>query len=334
MTGGIVHGGGLAAAARQFGGSPADWLDLSTGINPNPCATSALPSDVWHRLPDSDLYDSAREAASVYYGSGSILPLPTPGTQAVIQLLPRLAGGEGRVAIVSPTFGEYARVFAANGFAVDTVGTVGEIGGSYAAAVVVNPNNPDGRTWGRDELVGLHDRLHAEGGLLIVDEAFGDVLPELSLAGQVAAMPGLVVLRSFGKFFGLAGLRLGFVIAWDDLLDRLGDWLGPWAVSGPALAIAANLFKRDTDTVRNRIFERKAALDAVLTDARLLPVGGTPLFSLVETADAQALWRHLAQDHILVRRFDYRDTWLRIGLAPDAAGDQRLAAALADFRGK
>jgi cobalamin biosynthesis protein CobC len=333
VTGGIVHGGGLAAAARRFGGSPADWLDLSTGINPVPCETPALPSNVWHRLPDSDLFDAARQAAAAYYGSGSILPLATPGTQAVIQLLPRLAGSTGRVAIVSPTFGEYARVFSANGFAVDVVGSIADIGSGYAAAVVVNPNNPDGRCWCRDDLAALHDRLQADGGLLVVDEAFGDVLPEMSVAGQVSAMPGLVVLRSFGKFFGLAGLRLGFVIAGQDLLDSLADWLGPWAVSGPALAIAADLFRSDTDAVRNRILGRKAALDVVLTNAGLATVGGTALFSLVETADAQTLWRHLAENHILVRRFDYKDNWLRVGLAPDETGDGWLAAALAGFRG-
>ncbi len=175
MSAPIVHGGGITAAAATFGGRPEDWLDLSTGINPCPVALPDIPARAWHRLPDRHLIDEARRAARDHYRSGEILPLPVPGTQSVIQLLPRLVeadrlvGGtdnsvavtdnrvavtdnrvavtDNRVAVVSPTYGEYARAFASAGFAVDAVDDIAAIGAGHRLAVVVNPNNPDGLIW-------------------------------------------------------------------------------------------------------------------------------------------------------------------------------------------
>ena len=257
MSAPIDHGGGVTAAAAAFGGRPQDWLDLSTGINPCPVALPEIPTSAWHRLPDSYLVDAARRAARDYYGSGDTLPLPVPGTQSVIQLLPRLlrqgspfavtddkiAMADDRIAVVSPTYGEYARAFASAGFAVDTVDDIAAIGDQHRLAVVVNPNNPDGRIWPAEALAALHDRMKSANGLLVVDEAFGDTDPALSVAARAQELPNLIIFRSFGKFFGLAGLRLGFAIAREDFLARFEDWLGPWAVSGPALSLAASLLR-------------------------------------------------------------------------------------------
>ena len=326
----IVHGGGIAAAARRFGGRPEDWLDLSTGINPIPAALPDVDAAAWHRLPDRHRQDAARAAAARYYGTSGALPFPVPGTQSVIQLLPRLVAPGRRAAVVSPTYGEYARVLENAGVAVDRIAGLDAVGAAHGLVVVVNPNNPDGRLFSREALLDLHRRVAGSGGLLVVDEAFGDMRPDAAVAPLAGDdMPGLVVFRSFGKFFGLAGLRLGFVIGETSLIDRIEDGLGPWAVSGPALTIAAGLMSSDTAAIRRSIEARKAALDAVLVGAGLAVVGGTGLFSLVDHADAAGLHEGLCRHHVLVRPFDYDARWLRFGLAPDAASDARLAAALA-----
>ena len=260
----IAHGGGIAAAAARFGGLPEDWLDLSTGINPNPFAVPAVDIAAWHRLPDRHRQDAARAAAARYYNTPKALPLPVPGTQSVIQLLPRFVASGRRAAVLVPTYGEYARVLGNAGIAVDSIDSLDGVTQAHGLVVVVNPNNPDGRLFSRAELLDLHTRVHANGGLLVVDEAFGDMRPDgciASLAGE--GMPGLLVFRSFGKFFGLAGLRLGFVIGETSLIDRIEDGLGPWAVSGPALTIATGLMSSDTAAIRRSIEARKAALDAV-----------------------------------------------------------------------
>ena len=328
MTAPIIHGGGITEAAARFGGAPDDWLDLSTGINPCPVALPEIDPRVWHRLPDRYLEDTARDAASRYYGAGGVMPLPVPGTQAVIQLLPRLVGARKRVAIFAPTYGEYARVLTGAGLAVDSIGSAEDLADGYSLAVVVNPNNPTGRLFAPEEILAMAETIKARGGLIVVDEAFGDLEPAASVARHVAAHDNLVVFRSFGKFFGLAGLRLGFVIAAPAIIDTFRDGLGPWAVSGPALAISAKLMQADTSSIRDRILERKAALDAVLRGAGLDIVGGTGLFALVESEGAYDLHVALCEVHILTRKFDYNPRWLRIGLAATAEGDRRLAEAL------
>ena len=331
MNAPIVHGGGITAAAAAFGGRLEDWLDLSTGINPNPVVLPEIPARVWHRLPDRHLIETAWHAARDHYRSGAILPLPVPGTQSVIQLLPRLVERGKKVAILSPTYGEYARAFSAAGFTVDAVGDIEDIGPEHGLAVVVNPNNPDGRIYAADRLEALHERLKAGGGFLVVDEAFGDTSPEASLAPRASGLSNLIIFRSFGKFFGLAGLRLGFAIARSDILARFEDWLGPWAVSGPALALAGSLLNSDVSAIARSVAERQAALHAVLAGAGLAIAGGTPLFTLVADARAGDIYTTLCRHHILVRRFDYAPDWLRFGLTPDAADDARLAAALRSF---
>jgi cobalamin biosynthetic protein CobC len=330
----IVHGGGIAAAAARFGGRPEDWLDLSTGINPIPAVLPDVDIAAWHRLPDRQRQDAARAAAARYYATPNALPLPVPGTQSVIQLLPGFVAAGRRAAVLSPTYGEYARVLENAGLKVDRITDFDAVSDAHGLVVVVNPNNPDGRLFSRATLLDLHARVVRTGGLLVVDEAFGDMGPETCLAPLAGdGAPGLLVFRSFGKFFGLAGLRLGFVVGETAVLDRIEDGLGPWAVSGPALTIATKLTASDTSAIRRSIDARKASLDATLSGGGLEIVGGTGLFSLVDHADAGAIHEGLCRHHILVRPFDYNPRWLRFGLTPDGAADARLATALADVIG-
>ena len=235
------------------------------------------------------------------------------------------------MAILSPTYGEYAHCFAAAGFRVDALGSLDDLRAEHGTLVVVNPNNPDGRRLSRAHLVALHGRMLAQQGHLHVDEAFGDCQPELSVADLAGRSAGLTVSRSFGKVFGLAGVRLGFVFALPDCLRAVEASLGPWAVSGPALHLARHLMTGDRLSLHEAIDQRRRGLQRVLDSAGLHLVGGTELFALVAHPDAARLFDHLANAHILVRKFDYAPDWLRIGLTPNQQEDERLERRLASF---
>jgi cobalamin biosynthetic protein CobC len=225
------HGGDLGRAITRFGGTPAGWIDLSTGINRLPWPVPDLPPEAWRALPTAAATAAAIAAARAAWDvPGGVLPLA--GAQAAIQLLPRLAP-PGRVGILAPTYNEFAAAFAAEGWRVEEAATPDRLAGCEAA-VVVNPNNPDGRRLEPAALVALAGTV----GLLVVDESFADPHPEVSLSGT--DLPeNLMVLRSFGKFHGLAGARLGFVLGARDRLAALARLAGPWPVSGPALALGA-----------------------------------------------------------------------------------------------
>jgi cobalamin biosynthesis protein CobC len=328
---GVFHGGGVAEAAAFYGRSADEWLDLSTGINPCPPPIPELQPSLWQRLPDKDVSIAARLAAAKYYGSGGILPIAAAGTQPLIRLLAGLAERAKRVAILAPTYGEYRAVFERAGFAVDDIADFDALSEAHGTVIVVNPNNPDGRTYSHGDLRALSLQMAAREAMLIVDEAFGDLVPDVSLAADVAHNPHLVVLRSFGKFFGLAGLRLSFAIAGKAYASALEEGLGPWPVSGPALSIATNLMSGDMATIRDGIATRHAALCNVLSKNGLKIVGGTDLFVLVSVPNAADFHAHLCRHAILTRKFSYRDDWLRIGLCADDGELQRLSAALQDW---
>lgn len=327
-----VHGGDIAGAEARFGVPEAGWLDLSTGINPFAYPVGELPPAVWQRLPDAGAETALREAAAAYYNA------PSPdqvvcaaGTQALIQWLPHLVP-LSKVAVVGPTYAEHARSWAATGHQVE-VGTEMNIAHDSRVVIVVNPNNPDGRRLDPDGLADLASWLAERDGLLVVDEAFGDVAPDLSVVPKVR--PGMVVLRSFGKFFGLAGLRLGFAIAEPALADGLRTLLGPWPVSGPAMAVG-RMALSDQDWIKEsrlRLAEQAAALDEVLTAAGMTIQGGTSLFRLVSAPRAWALYEHLARKGILVRPFPEWPRWLRFGLPAGDEDRDRLRQALADWPG-
>ena len=319
------HGGDLAAARKLFPAAPEPWLDLSTGINPRPYPVGPLEADLWHRLPGRDAIQALEVAAACADGAadpGSIVA--APGTQALIQLLPRVVPAR-RVGILGFTYGEHGRAWAAAGAEVTRVETIAALA-DCDVAVVVNPNNPDGRLLAPEQLLGLGQSP----GLLVVDEAFMDVVrPGASL---IPALPRrrTIVLRSFGKAYGLAGLRLGFAAASADLVDSIRDALGPWAVSGPAVAIGSAAL-RDAAWLGGtleRLEQDAAHLDMLLRRAGFTIAGGTALFRLAQSPDAPAWFERLARAGILTRPFAHRPDWLRFGLCGDEAAWDRLAAAL------
>jgi cobalamin biosynthesis protein CobC len=327
----IAHGGDLDAARLLFPGAPEPFIDLSTGINPYPYPIWPLWPDAFMRLPTCAAADRLAVVAAAAYGAptaGHVVP--APGTQI---LLPLIAGlvRPGRAAVLGPTYPEHVPAARLAGHEVEEVSDLAALRGADLA-VVVNPNNPDGRIVPREALLDCAHGLRA-GGLLLVDEAFMDVIPAgASLAGDVGR-GNIVVLRSFGKFYGLAGLRLGFALAALDIAVRLRDALGPWAVSGPALDIgAAALQDRQwAEATRAYLASAAARLDRLLAGGGLEVIGGTPLFRLVRTPAAKGLFEHLGSAGILVRRFAEHPTWLRFGLPAGTLGFQRLKTALEAF---
>lgn len=307
------HGGGLDAAAQKFGGKRCDWIDLSTGINPVSYPVGDVNHDAWTALPDhaaqSALIHAARDFWQVPDGAAV---LATPGASAPIAMIPRLRA-QGQVHISTPTYNEHAAAFAATGWTSTALITDAD------AQVIVHPNNPDG-------LVFTGPGLHAP--LRVIDESFCDIMPAASLIAE-AGQSGTLVLKSFGKFWGLAGLRLGFVIGDPELVAQLQQMLGPWPVAGPALEIGEKAL-RDQDwakQTRQRLTADAARLDTNMIAAGATLVGGTSLFRLYDVADATAWQTRLANHHIWSRVFPYNQRWLRLGLpAPDQWS--RIEAAL------
>ncbi len=328
---GIIHGGDLDGARAAFAGAPEPWVDLSTGINPWPYPLPAIPADAWARLPARSAEAALREAAAACYGApGEETVAAASGSQALIQLLPRLRA-PGTVAVLRPTYAEHAAGWAGAGHRVAEVASLDGVAADVI--VIVNPNNPDGRIVPRSDLLALADRQAAGGGWLVVDEAFADVTPEASVADE-AGRPGLVVLRSFGKFFGLAGLRLGILLAEPELAGTVRAAVGPWAVSGPGLVVATAALSDSAwiAATRTRLQAEADRLDARLTGAGLKVVGGTSLFRLICEIDATRLYNALGHAGILVRRFDYRPDWLRLGLPVDENAANRMIVACQLFK--
>jgi cobalamin biosynthetic protein CobC len=324
----VPHGGDLAAAEARWGRPAGGWLDLSTGINPAPYPVPAIDPAAWHRLPQHDRLRALLDIARACYGAPADAPVvAAPGTQILIQLLPRLRPG-ARVAILGPTYGEHAACWSAEGATVITVGSLDEAAAADVV-VLVNPNNPDGRVVEAGRMLALADALVARGGLLVVDEAFAEVTPGASVAAE-AGRPGLLILRSFGKFFGLAGIRLGFALGAAAEIDRLARWLGSWAVPGPAIeiGIAALSDRGWQDETRARLLAAAKRLTDLLTAHSFADRGGTDLFRLVEHPQAAKVWGRLGRAGILVRPFPDRPALLRFGLPAGEDGFARLAAAL------
>ncbi len=307
----LEHGGNILQAARRYAIPPQDWLDLSTGINPLGWPVPVVPAETWRRLPEAE--DSLTEAAAAYYGTPLLLPVA--GSQAAIQLLPALRP-TSRVGILRPSYREHAHAWTRHGHRLIELDeqAIAPALNNLDVLVLCHPNNPSGGRFSPDTLLDWRARLTAHGGWLVVDEAFVDAEPALSIISQVGA-PGLIVLRSLGKFFGLAGMRAGFVAAWPALLAQMQELLGPWAVNGPARWIARHALQDEAwqQRTRDRLRRDSARLAALLARHDLAPAGGTALFQWICTDRATEWHDALARQGILTRLFDAPAS-LRFGL--------------------
>jgi len=325
----LEHGGRLRKAALNYGIAEADWLDLSSGLAPWPFPIPEIPLRAWARLPETD--DGLEQAACEYYGATHVLPVA--GSQAAIQLLPRLRR-TGKVGVLSPCYAEHAEAWRRAGYIVREVleQEVDFFLESLDVLVVVNPNNPTGLSLTPQRLLDWHARLAQRGGWLVVDEAFMDITPQLSLASQ-AHQVGLIVLRSFGKFFGLAGVRLGFVLAERNLLKLLAEQVGPWAVSGPTRVLGQVCLRDTVGHAQQRLRCESASqrLFDLLERHGLRPQGGCGLFQWMITDRAEQLHEFMAQRGILLRLF-VDNSSLRFGLPDTEADWLRLEQALSAYR--
>jgi len=317
------HGGNLDLAQQRFGCRTDDWIDLSTGINRVPYPVGEVSAHAWTALPSRAEIEALHRAAQHAYRTRAPI-VAMGGAQAAIQLLPQL-GPPGRARIVAPTYNEYAGVLSAAGWEVLEVGELAALEGADLA-IVVNPNNPDGRNHAPKDLLALLPRV----GRLVIDESFADSVPQTSLAPE-ADRPGLLVLRSFGKFYGLAGLRLGFAIGHAADIDKLAAMSGPWPVSGAAIAIGCRALRDGawSEATSERLARDCARLDEMARGQGWRLVGGASLFRLYETPDALAAQEKLARSQIWSRVFAHNPAWLRLGLPGSESEWTRLAEALA-----
>ncbi|MHC9417123.1 aminotransferase class I/II-fold pyridoxal phosphate-dependent enzyme [Sphingomonas citri] len=323
------HGGRADAAARLYPDAPAPWLDLSTGINPFAWDGADVPLAALRALPSPAELDALRYAAAAAFDAKETAITALPGSEIGLRALAGLALPRPWH-VVAPSYRTH--VAALPGAATIGDAAVGAVAHGGGTLLLANPNNPDGRCWPAARLLELAQALAERGGVLVVDEAFADSVAGASVLPLLARDDRVLVFRSFGKFFGLAGVRLGFAAGGAALVGALAARLGSWPVSTAALRIGTAAY-RDTAWIaatRERLVTASAALDAVLAAHDLAPTGACPLFRLVERQDAPLLFERLARAGILLRPFNEAPERLRIGLPGDAAALARLDAALGD----
>lgn len=322
------HGGRIDAMARAFPGAPCPWIDLSTGINPHPYPLPPIPDDAWERLPGEAARAACERAMAGAFGCDPAFCRAVGGTEVAIRQLPAILRAK-RVAVRAPSYADHAESWRLAGVEVATHPDPLALAGRADVVVIVNPNNPDGHRWPVESIEAARAELAQRSGWLIVDEAYADLDPALS-AAPLAGRSGLIVLRSFGKFFGLAGVRLGAVLAPQEILRGIEDRLGGWDVSGPALEVGAAAYadREWQAATRDHLAERMQEMRALIASSALEDRGGTDLFRFVRAPDANALWRHLGEQGIAVRRFAGDVHHLRVGLPADSAAFNRLENAL------
>jgi cobalamin biosynthesis protein CobC len=322
------HGGALEVARQLAPNAPTPWIDLSTGINPHAYPLPDLEPEAWFRLPEGEALAKVEIAAAARYGANPACTVAGPGSQALIQALSRTAHRQ-EVGALGPTYSGFASAFASAGARVVEVTRLEELAG-FDVAIVVNPNNPDGRITPRAALLDLHKRLARRSGMLVVDEAFADF--EIGSESLVASLPAsrVVVLRSFGKAYGLAGLRLGFALASADIAPSLRAALGPWPISGPAIAIGTRALADShwLKAMRMRLSKEATRLDTLLDKAGWRIIGGTCLFRLAARPDAHAAFERFLTAGILARPFANAPDRLRFGIPADESAWERLAVAV------
>jgi cobalamin biosynthesis protein CobC len=329
------HGGRLGAARAAYPQAPQPWIDLSTGINPRSYRAARARFVDLNRLPDTGDLQRLEAVAADAFGVGDVRRVvATGGTEPALRLLPYILRMQHAI-VAGPTYGSHADGWSKAGTdsrVVSDSQLEESIAEQRTAVIIVNPNNPDGRIVDRERLRRLHDLVSARDGVLVVDEAFAEVTPASSVAdiAGTAAAPGMVLLRSFGKFYGLAGVRLGFVVGSLDVAGRVRAAIGDWPVSADALVAGLGAYadRKWADEARARLTRDAARLDRLLAVHGFEIVGGTSLYRLVRAADAPSRFERLAAAGILTRPFEHDSTLLRFGLPGTSDAWRRLAEAL------
>ncbi|MCV6574222.1 MAG: threonine-phosphate decarboxylase CobD [Cohaesibacter sp.] len=334
----MLHGGDLGSAIKVYGGTKEDWLDLSTGINRRsyPFNNKLALADCRDLPSQADLQACLQAARLAYQCPDHIAMTAAAGTQILINSLPHLIRPT-HCFLYEPTYSEHRTAMELANIACSSLPIGADIKQqaipSRSCVVLVNPNNPDGKAWQTTELLALASHLRQSDSFLIVDEAFGDVTPEQSLVPHLEAVSNVVILRSFGKFFGLAGIRLGFALGPKGLMDQLTAFHGPWSVSSMALKIGQQALSDLAwqEQERDLLEHWSERLQSCLLEHGFSPYGGTSLYQLIEHQDAKHLHEHLAKNHIWSRIFSYQKKWLRLGIPTDEQEFTRLQTALKSY---
>lgn len=321
------HGGRLDEASRRFPDAPGPWIDLSTGINPQAWGPATPPEVDLRRLPSDAALAGLNRAAARAFGAEALPVAALPGSEIGLRALAE-AGLPRPWRVVAPAYRSHAA--ALPGATAISTAQLAEEAARGGTILLANPNNPDGRMVAPVDLLAVAHRLGGKGGVLVVDEAFVDAVPGASLVPHLAPADPVLVFRSFGKFFGLAGVRLGFAVGSAGLVAKQADRLGSWPVSATAIALGTSAYADAgwIDATRAGLAEAATTLDRLLAAHGLSARGDCPLFRLVETGQAADLFEALGRAGILVRPFDYAPTWLRFGLPGDAEALDRLDRAL------
>ncbi|MGB0495833.1 MAG: threonine-phosphate decarboxylase CobD [Kangiellaceae bacterium] len=330
----LVHGGQLQKQAKKYNIPAENWLDLSTGISPYSYPVQTIPSSMWRRLPEFS--DSLLKAVKQYYGSSKFVACA--GSQAAIQAIPQVwkqvlkfsATRPAKIWLPKVGYKEHQKHWISNGFSITHYVELPNASDleENSVVVVINPNNPSGAVYDSKILLELANTLAKKNGLLIIDEAFIDSNLSLSIATKASHFKNLIILRSIGKFFGLAGIRLGFAFANDTWLKQLKVKLGEWPISGPSLYIAEKALSDSSwqSAQRFRLDKQSMALHSLLRRVFNLNSKGCNLFRTINLANATEIFESLCKQAVYVRLTDDKKS-LRFGI-PDSDGFFRLEKAL------
>ncbi|ACT59842.1 threonine-phosphate decarboxylase CobD [Hirschia baltica] len=328
----FLHGGALDIIAQRYPDAPMPWIDLSTGINPWSWPVEKCQPVSLAHLPTKSEYQNCVQALSSYLNAPSEHILLAPGSELLIRLLPTILNPQ-KVVIHSPIYGDHINTWTTAKCEIIETKSPLTYADSADCIVICNPNNPDGHAYSREELDEALNKLSAHNGYLIIDEAYADLYPDLSLA-DCAGRKGLIILRSIGKFFGLAGLRLGAILAEPEILKAMQDRLGVWSVSTQALHIGAAAYRdfKWHEETRSRLKSEIQKLDQILNSNSITQITGTNLYRFINIENAHKAWDVLISKGIYTRRFDWTNNHLRIGLPTNADASNRLAQALSLLR--
>jgi len=373
----LEHGGAILQAAKTSDIPAEQWLDLSTGINPNGWPVPNIPAETWQRLPE--LEDGLEQAVRQYYSqrlsqnssqnssqSYSASPnydaspnsspnsspnysadnfIVTAGSQSAIQLLPQLFP-TGVVWVPEEGYTEHPywwdfyqhTVFFYKADELENIVNNTPDKLPFDTLLVINPNNPTTQLHPREFLIRLLNLIEKFDKRFIVDEAFLDTRPENSMLRH-SKSPHLIILRSLGKFFGLAGIRCGVLFANPTLLKTAKRFLGPWQIATPSRWVA-------TKALTDRNWQTQAIKDLTNSSQRLeelithfLPpdkiasCSRSDLFCSIvfqNEKEQQLTYAHFLKHGILIRRFSicFR---LRIGLPKDDVAWKKLTKALSSI---
>ena len=303
----IQHGGDIDLAIKKYGGQRADWIALSTGINRTSYPWQESVKVELRDLPSSKLLMGLEKAASrAYKVAEGTDTAAVQGAQQIISLLPTCLKNYNSVAILGPTYNEYEKAFKISGIKAETVSDVSKLSSSDIA-IIVNPNNPTGKVIAEEILDDLSKKVR----ILIIDESF-----KMFSSRRIQKFDNVIQINSLGKFFGLAGVRLGFVSGPSDFIKSVRGMLGPWPVSSVAAEIGIIALNDKTwiSEMEKILLEGSNVLHEACNTKNWKLVGKTNLFHTYATSNCVEVEEQFAAHYIWIRTFDYSKSWVRLGI--------------------